>query len=246
MQGDGVSGDFFQTDASDAGCLCAEIASQQFLADPYGFKNLCAPVGTDGRNAHLAHNLEQALADGLDIVLLGRFVIHLHIAFPHQFIQYGEGHVGIDGTGAISQQQGGVHHLANLAAFYNQCGLHAFLNGDEVMMDSANRQQRRDGGMGVVHKTVAQNDIVHSVRNGLLGLFAQVVQGLLQSGFSLAHLEYDREFHGIESFIPDVAEDVQLGVVQHGMGQAYHFAMAFAGHQYIHSHGPDVLGERHD
>ena len=133
MQGDGVSGDFFQTDASDAGCLCAEIASQQFLADPYGFKNLCAPVGTDSRNAHLA--------DGLDIILLGRFVIHLHIAFPHQFIQYGEGHVGIDGTGAISQQQGGVHHLANLAAFYNQCGLHAFLNGDEVMMDSANRQQ---------------------------------------------------------------------------------------------------------
>ena len=41
--GDGVSGDFFQTDASDAGCLCAEIASQQFLADPYGLKNLCAP-----------------------------------------------------------------------------------------------------------------------------------------------------------------------------------------------------------
>ena len=89
MQGDGVSGDFFQTDASDAGCLCAEIASQQFLADPYGFKNLCAPIGTDGRNAHLAHDLEQALADGLDIILLGRFVIHLHIAFPHQFIQYG-------------------------------------------------------------------------------------------------------------------------------------------------------------
>ena len=70
--------------------------------------------------------------------------------------------------------------------------------------------------------------------------------GLLQSGFSLAHLEYDREFHGIESFIPDAAEDVQLGVVQHGMGQAYHFAMAFAGHQDIHSHGPDVLGKRHD
>ena len=100
--------------------------------------------------------------------------------------------------------------------------------------------------MGVVHKTVAQNDIVHSVRNGLLGFFAQVVQGLLQSGFSLAHLEYDREFHGIESFIPDVAEDVQLRIVQDGMGQTHHLAVRLAGQQEVHAYGTDVLGERHD
>ena len=83
VQGDGVSGDFFQTDASDAGCLCAEIASQQFLADPYGFKNLRAPIGTDRRDTHLAHDFKQALADGFDIILFGRFIIHLHIAFSH-------------------------------------------------------------------------------------------------------------------------------------------------------------------
>ena len=68
----------------------------------------------------------------------------------------------------------------------------------------------------------------------------------MQAGVSLSQLEDDRECHWNESFIPDVAEDVQLGVVQHGMRQAYHFAMAFAGHQDIHSHGADVLGERHD
>ena len=67
-----------------------------------------------------------------------------------------------------------MHHFANLTAFYNQCGLYALLNRDEVMVDGAYRQQGRDGGMSRINGTVAQNDIVYPVGYGLLGLLAQI------------------------------------------------------------------------
>ena len=40
---------------------------------------------SDGADAHLAHNLEQAFADGLDIFLFGSGVVELYFLFVHQF-----------------------------------------------------------------------------------------------------------------------------------------------------------------
>ena len=100
--------------------------------------------------------------------------------------------------------------------------------------------------MGGIHATVGEDDIVHPVVHRRFGFSAQVVQGFLQGGFSAGCLKCDRELHGVEAFIPDVAEDVQLRVGQHGMGQAHHLAVRLAGLQDVHAHGPDIFGERHD
>ena len=134
MEGDGVTCHFIQAYASDARTQAAEVGIAQLLAQSYGLENLRAPVRTDGADAHLAHNLEQAFADGLDIFLFGSGVVELYLLFVHQSVDDGKSHIRIQCAGSEAQQQCGVHHFADFAAFCNQCRLHPFAHGDKMVV----------------------------------------------------------------------------------------------------------------
>ena len=129
-----VAGDLLQTDASDGRGSRPEAGPQQFRAHPDGFEYLRAPVGADGADAHLAHDFVQSLADRLDVVLLRRLVVHLHLAPFHPVIEHGERHVRVEGAGTVAQQQGGMHHFADFPALDNQRRLHTLLHADQVVM----------------------------------------------------------------------------------------------------------------
>ena len=111
-----VAGYLFEPDAADGRHRRAEIGLQYLFAHAHCLEDLGTAIGADGTDAHLRHHLVESLADGLDVVLLGRLVVHLHLAVFHQVIEHGEGHVGVDGTGTVAQQQGGVHDFAYFAA----------------------------------------------------------------------------------------------------------------------------------
>ena len=132
--------DFFQADAADGGCGSAEISLEQLLAQSHGLENLGPAVGADGADAHLAHDFVEALADGLDVVLFRRLVVHLDFPPLHQVVQHGERHVRIDGAGPEAQQHGGVHHLADFAALHHQGGLHPLLDGNQMVVHRTDSQ----------------------------------------------------------------------------------------------------------
>ena len=115
MERNGIVGDGLQTYTADGAVVCAEIGLQERLRQADGLENLGAAVAADGRDAHLGHNLEKAFLDGLDIVGLGGGIVFLYLALLDEVVEDGIGHVGAEGRRTISQKQGGVHHLADLA-----------------------------------------------------------------------------------------------------------------------------------
>jgi hypothetical protein len=122
----------------------AEVLLDEVLLQADGLEDLRAAVRHVGADAHLGHDLGQALADGLDVVvdrLLGRQVAR------QVLVQLGQGlhrQVGVHGLGAIAGQHGEVVHLARGAGFHHQAGGGAQALAHQVVVDGRQRQQRRD------------------------------------------------------------------------------------------------------
>ena len=126
-----------QADALDAGRSPGEVLVDKVLVQAHGLENLGALVALHGGNAHLGHDLEQALFVGLDEVLDG--VVWLgpvQFATVGQVLNGGQSQVGIYGTGAIAQQQAEVVNLAGFARFHYQAHPGASAFPDQVVVDS--------------------------------------------------------------------------------------------------------------
>jgi hypothetical protein len=119
----------------------AEVGVAELLAESDGLEYLGSAVRADGADAHLTHYLEESLADGLDVVLLGCCVVELYLLLLDLSVEDGECHVGVDGAGSEAEQQGCVHHLANLTALNDKGCLYALAHRDEVMVDGADGKQ---------------------------------------------------------------------------------------------------------
>ena len=122
----------------------------------------------------------------------------------HQIIQHGKRHVWAQGAGAIAQQQGGVHHLANLTALNNQGCLHTLTHADQIMVNSADGQQRWDGCMLLVEVAVAQDNVVNTLIYTGFSLMTQVVECLTKSFLALCYLKENRQLLGVEALVADV------------------------------------------
>src|SRR5437763_517130 len=64
-----LGGQHVETDAAEAGDGAGEVAVDDLLGETDGFEHLGAGVGRGRRDAHLRHDLEDALAAGLDVAL---------------------------------------------------------------------------------------------------------------------------------------------------------------------------------
>src|SRR4051794_32258550 len=67
-------GDLIETDAFDHGVGAGEELVDEILRKPHRIENLRAAIGLISRDAHLGHDLQEALIDRLDEALL-RFVL---------------------------------------------------------------------------------------------------------------------------------------------------------------------------
>ena len=119
-----------------------------------------------------------------------------------------------------------MHHLTYLTTLHDKGGLHTLTCINEVMVNGAHSEQGWDGSMGLIHATVAQDDIVVSIIHTLLSLLTKTVESLMQSFLALGGLEEHVEFHGVEALVADVLENIELGIGQDRMWQAYHLAVA--------------------
>ena len=208
VQGDRICGNLFQADTADVAGNPSEIAVHQIPAQADRLKQLSPPVATDRADTHLAQHLLQAFADRLDIVLLCGVIVELNLLLADQVVEDGEGHVGTDGTGTEAQQQGGVHHLAQLAGLHHQSGLHALLHGDQMMVHGADRQERWNDCLLLIHVPVAQDDVVDTLIHRLFRLAAQLIERAFQTGVTLLNLKQGGQLHTLKTFVADVAENV--------------------------------------
>ena len=108
-----------EANAAHGAYVGAEVSLQEALAQADALEYLGAAVGAYGADAHLGHNLEEALLHRLDVVGLGSLVVLLYLAALHEVVEYGVGEVRAECRRAVAEQQRGVHHLAYLAALHD-------------------------------------------------------------------------------------------------------------------------------
>ncbi len=124
--------DLGQTDALDARRRPGEVFVDQFLAETERLEDLRAAVALHGRDAHLGEGLDHTLDRCLDVLItrLGIFDVGQR-PLPDHVRQRLVGQVGIDGRGAVADQQREVMHLARLARLDDQRGLGALFLADQ-------------------------------------------------------------------------------------------------------------------
>ena len=118
-----------------------------------------------------------------------------------------------------------MHHLANLTALYDKCGLDALANGNQVMMNGAHCEQRRNCCVLLIDFAVAEDDVVVAVVNAAFSLLAECIERLAQSFLALAAFEQHRQLDCVESLVAYIAQYIELSVGQNGVGQAHHLAV---------------------
>ena len=145
-----------QAHALDAGGRAREVALHHRLVQADGFENLRAAVTLQGGDPHFGKDFQQPLVDGLDVVLQGfvRSVFRREQAFGAQVSQRFKGEIGIDGAGAIPEQQREMHHLARLARLDNEGDLIPGFLAHQVIVHGRQRQQTGNGRVLFIHSPV--------------------------------------------------------------------------------------------
>ena len=134
-----------------------------------------------------------------------------------------------------------MHGFANLSTLHDQCRLYALTYGNQIVMHGRYGKQRRDectlhslfNGRTFQH-LIRQDDIVEAIVYRLFRVLAKLIQCFLQVFSSLRSFtflelgfEYHVQFDGLKPLIPDVAENVELRVVQYRMRQSHHLTIRF-------------------
>ncbi len=150
------AGQHVKPHALDARGGSGEVGLDQRLVQSHGLKDLRAAIALQGADAHLGEGLEQAFVDGLDEVLLGIFGADVvgDQAAQLEVVKGFNGQVGIDGAGAVADEQGEVHHLARLAAFNDERNLGAGFLAHQAIVHGGHGQQAGNGRIGRIDAAV--------------------------------------------------------------------------------------------
>ncbi len=147
----GFFGEDIEIDAADAGDGAGEVTIDQFFIESDGFEDLGAAIALQRGDAHFGEGFQQAFVDGLAVVVDGgRSGAGCESPRrPEACATFDgfEGQVGVDGAGAIADQQREVHDFARLAGFDDDGALRARLFADQVVVDGSEGEQAGDGGV---------------------------------------------------------------------------------------------------
>ena len=135
-----------EADAADAAGRPGEVLVDQRAVEADRLEDLGAGVGGHGRDAHLGHHLEHALAGRLHVVAAGLARRDaLEQALGDHVVDGVEGQVRVDRRRAEADEQRHVVHLAGVARLDHQADLGPRLLPHQVVVDGRGQQQRRDG-----------------------------------------------------------------------------------------------------
>ena len=138
-------GDLVDADAADARRRVREVRIDEFLIQADRFEDLRAAIALQRRDAHLRHDFENALVDGLDVVVdrLPMIDAMQHV-LPDHVVERFEGEIGIDRRRAVTDQQTVMMNFARFAGFDDSVALRARAFANQVVMHSGRGEQARD------------------------------------------------------------------------------------------------------
>ena len=194
VSADGLALDLLDADSADAGGRPREVAVNELLMKADGLEYLRAAVALEGRDAHLGHDLHDALEDGLDVVLLGGLVVGTVGVRPlaGHLGEGLEGDVWVDGARAVAEEEGYLSHVPRLAGLDDDADLRAHALADEVVMQAGSRQKAWYGGVLGVDIAVGQDDDGTSIGDGVGSGLAEDVHGAFQRTWAFPRPEDGR------------------------------------------------------
>ena len=95
-----------------------------------------------------------------------------------------------------------MHRLTNLAALHNQGGLYTLAHANQIVVNSAYSQQRRDCCVLLVDVTIGEDDVVHTLVDAGFCLVTEFVECFAQAFLTLLDFKEDGQFLRVETFIP--------------------------------------------
>ena len=204
-------------------CVPAKNFRDEFRLQADGVEDLRAAIGLVGRDAHLGHHLEQALADRLDVALddlvvverAGQAVLHRDDGLERE--------IRIDRFRAVAGETGEVMHFARLAGFDDEADRGAQAGADQMMMHGGAGQQRRDRNPVGADHAVGQDDDVDALAHRALGARAELVEHLVHAGRAEAGVEGGVERARLEVRFGDVGDRADLFEVRVGQDRLAHF-----------------------
>lgn len=189
MAAHGLFRDLGQAHALDAGMRAGKEFRNEVRFEADRVEDLRAAIGLVGRDAHLGHHLEQALADRLDVALddlviverAGQTVLHRDDGLERE--------IGIDRFRAVAGKAGEVVHLARLAGFDDDADRGAQSGADQMMMHGGAGEQRGDRHPVGADHAVGQDDNVDAFAHRGFGARAELIQHLVHARSAEAGVE---------------------------------------------------------
>ncbi len=167
VQAHRFAGDLLEPDALDHRGRAREILVDELRVQPDRFEDLRAAIGLVGRNAHLRHHLEQALADRLDVALDDLLLVDLLRQAVLDVEKRGEREIGVDRLRAEAREAGEMVHFARTAGLHDEARAGAQPGAHQVVMDRGSRKQGRDGDEVRADVAVGEDDDVHALLHGV-------------------------------------------------------------------------------
>jgi hypothetical protein len=219
VAGQGLGRQRREVEAADPAGRAGEGPRDHLGAQAQGLEDLRAAVALHRRDAHLRHDLQEAVVAGVQVAGDRRLDRAGDVAARHQVGDAVEGQVRVDRGGAVADQDRQVVDLAGLAGLDQEAGLHAGAGPDQVLLDRAQGQERRHRGPSGVDPAVGQDEDVAAVVDRRRGLGAQPVEGGGQPGGPVGDREQGRQPSGLEGALVERRDLGQGRVVEERPGQ---------------------------
>ena len=163
---------------------------------------------------------------------------------PLQIVDGLDGQVGIDGAGAVADEQGEVHHLARLAALDDERHLGAGLFSHQPVMHRGHGQQAGNRGISRIDAAIRENQQRVAGAHRVCGAVAQIVQRVLESVFAVLGSEERRKRGSKQIARRDAAQLLEIAIGQDRMRQLECMTIVWRLFQNV-ALGTDVADERH-
>ena len=202
----GFGCNLLKPDAFDLAVRALEEHVDQFRLEANRIENLRPAIGLVGRNAHLRHNLEDALRHRLDVALYrvvdGERRVERR---QHRFDRF-EREIGVDRFRAVTGKRAELVHLVGLASFNHEADRGPEPPADQAVVDGRCREQ--GGNRNPVRRDIAirQDDDVVAFVDRRFRFRADIVDGRLHAFRALGSGIGDFDRRRPERIVLDVAD----------------------------------------
>ena len=213
MPADCLLGDLHESGPLDGGGSPGEEGLDELAGQADGIEDLGSAVGLIGRDAHLGHDLQNALAHGLDVVLADLIRGLRQLVADPDVLEGLEGQVGVHRLGTVTRQDAEVVHLTGLAGLDDQAGLHTQALADQVMVHRRRGQGRGDRdpvGRGLA---VREDQDIAVCQDLVSGLSAEALDRTLQARRAFRGRPGCVQGCGAEGTVQQIVDRADLGQV---------------------------------